>query len=250
MKNKLDANTLWSLVALMVALIATIATTREEPTIAPPIEVRSTIAASTPTKTPERAAWIVVIAFLRTTAFAEGVWPQPGAVDSYRTQALSWRQIPLDYAYKKHPYWTDGIIPCATVKGERVCSACTGAYQFHPDTYEKVRKEYRERPWFNDGDFSPRNQDLAAMYLMEERGIWAALSQGIKVSKNRVSVDRKAFSNALSKGASEWASFPRHEGDRDGALGQHAADSGRLWEFFSKQLKELQSQESHDGRGL
>ena len=241
MKNKPNAKTLWSLAALMTALIASIATTREEPTIAPPIEPRSTIAASTPTKAPERAAWIVVIAFLRTTAYAEGVWPQPGVVDSYRTQSLSWRQIPLDYAYKSHPYWTDKIIPCAMIKGRWVCSACTGAYQFHPDTYEAVRKRYRDRPWFNDGDFSPRNQDLAAMYLMEDVGIWDVLFRGVKVSGGRVSVDRSAFRNALAKGASTWASFPKYEGDRDGALGQHAADSSRLWEFFSKQLKELQA---------
>lgn len=180
------------------------------------------------------AGWKVVIAFLRTTAYAEGVWPKKG-INSYRTQSLSYRQIPLNYAYKDHPYWYDKIIPCS---GD-LCSACTGAYQWHPDTYRLVQKEFRDAFWFDDGKFSPRNQDLAAIYWMNKYGMWEALYKGLTINAGKVAVQRSSFEKTLLLGSGEWASFPRYNGDRDGALGQSAQSTDRLWTFFQKQLTQL-----------
>jgi muramidase (phage lysozyme) len=184
--------------------------------------------------TADEAGWRVVIAFLRTTAYAEGVWPKDG-INSYRTQALSYRQIPLDYAYKDHPYWHDRIIPC----DGKLCSACTGAYQFHPDTYRLVQKEFKNEFWFDDGEFSPRNQDLAAVYWMNKYGIWKALYVGLTVNSGKVTVRRSSFEKALLLGSGQWASFPRYDGDQIGGLGQSAKSTSSLWEFFQKQLTEL-----------
>lgn len=185
--------------------------------------------------TPEEAGWRVVIAFLRTTAYAEGVWPKEG-VNSYRTQSLSYRQIPLNYAYKDHPYWHDKIVPC---DGKGLCSACTGAYQWHPDTYRLVQQEFKNEFWFDDGAFSPRNQDLAAIYWMNKYGMWKALYKELTISGGKVVVQRSSFEKTLLLGSGEWASFPRYNGDRDGALGQSAQSTDRLWVFFQRQLAEL-----------
>lgn len=189
--------------------------------------------------TPEEAGWRVVIAFLRTTAYAEGVWPKEG-VNSYRTQTLSYRQIPLDYAYKDHPYWHDRIIPCVIQSnGKKLCSACTGAYQWHPDTYRLVQEEFKNEFWFDDGAFSPRNQDLAAIYWMNKYGMWKALYTGLAINNGKVLVQRSSFEKALLLGSDQWAPFPRYNGDRHGGLGQSAQPTDRLWTFFQKQLAEL-----------
>jgi muramidase (phage lysozyme) len=199
----------------------------------------SFLVAGTQKITADEAGWRVVIAFLRTTAYAEGVWPKEG-VNSYRTQTLSYRQIPLDYAYKDHPYWHDRIIPCVIQEdGKKLCSACTGAYQWHPDTYRLVRKEFKNEFWFNDGEFSPRNQDLAAIRWMNKYGMWKALYKGLTVNGGKIAVQRSSFEKTLLLGSGEWASFPRFNGDRHGALGQSAQGTDRLWVFFQKQLAEL-----------
>lgn len=174
----------------------------------------------------------IVFAYLRTIAKAEGTLPRPG-IDPYRTQALSYRQIPEEYAFRDHPYWTDRIIPCATIGGQRVCSACTGAYQFHPDTFDGVQRQYKDRYWFNDGNFSPANQDLAAMYLLERIGVWNVLA-----SKGGA-IDRTLFLKASSLTAKEWASFPVYDGDTAGAYGQGARSIDSLYTYFQEQVQEL-----------
>ena len=182
----------------------------------------------------DRASLIVTIAFLRTTAYAEGVVGIPG-VDPNRTQALSYRQIPLAYAFKDHPYWADRIIPCSG----SLCSACTGAYQFHPDTFDAVRLKHGKKFWYPEGAFSPANQDLAAIYLMGDVGVWNALNKGALVEGRKVKVLRSSFANALAKGAGQWASFPRSEADASGHYGQGSPGVEKLWKFFEKQVAEL-----------
>lgn len=180
----------------------------------------------------EGLSWSIVFAYLRTISKAEGTLPRPG-VDPYRTQALSYRQIPESYAFQDHPYWTDKIIPCAEIGGKRVCSACTGAYQFHPDTYDGVLREYKDRYWFNNGNFSPENQDFAAMYLLERIGVWKVLA-----SKGGV-VDREIFLKASPLTAKEWASFPTYDGDTAGHYGQGARSIDSLFDYFQQQVKGL-----------
>ena len=219
-------------IALMIAVSSGIAPDSIQ---APPLAslTSATLPSTVEPKDAEAIQWQVVVAFLRTTAYAEGVIGPN--LDPYRTQALSYRQIPRDYAFKQHPYWTDKIIPCSG----SLCSACTGTYQFHPDTYELVRKRHKRRYWFNDGDFSPRNQDLAAIYLMSDVGIWKVLFKDLKIINGKPVVERSSFAKALKNGSSEWASFPRFEDDAHGGLGQSAKSTASLWKEFSKQLTSL-----------
>jgi muramidase (phage lysozyme) len=185
----------------------------------------------------EVLGWRIVRAYIRTIAFAEGTW-HPGRqdIDAYRTQALSYRQIPLNYAFKDHPYWHDRIIPCATIGDQRLCSACTGALQWHPDTYDAVRSRWKDKFWFNDGAFSPRNQDLAGIYKLQELGVWQILFDGIDWPKAST-VRRSAFAQALAKSAPVWASLPRHEGDTAGHYGQGAGSIDQLYQMFQSQLE-------------
>jgi len=202
----------------------------------------STQSVISPSMPNEEIGWTIVRAYIRTIAFAEGTWyPGRKDIDAYRTQALSYRQIPLSYAFKDHPYWTDRIIPCTGVGSERLCSACTGALQWHPDTYAAVRDRWKTAFWFEDGKFSPRNQDLAGIYKLQELGIWNILYSGIDWKQSQVMVSRTAFSKALSQSASTWASLPRYEGDGSGYHGQGARSIDKLYPFF---LQQLRSQES------
>jgi muramidase (phage lysozyme) len=200
---------------------------------------KSAAAIVAPAMPDEVVGWRIVRAYIRTIAFAEGTWyPGRKDIDAYRTQALSYRQIPLHYAFRDHPYWHDKIIPCAELAVGRVCSACTGALQWHPDTYDAVRDRWKDAFWFDDGKFSPRNQDLAGIYKLQELGVWQTLYSGIDWKQKQVVVSRKAFAQALSQSAATWASLPRYEGDRAGYHGQGARDVDKLYALFRQQLKE------------
>jgi muramidase (phage lysozyme) len=192
------------------------------------------------TRTPishEVVGWRIVRAYIRTIAFAEGTWyPGRQDIDAYRTQALSYRQIPTRYAFADHPYWHDKIIPCTTIDGQRLCSACTGALQWHPDTYDAVRSRWKDKFWFDDGAFSPRNQDLAGIYKLQELGVWQILFDGIDW-ENAATVKRSAFAQALAKSAPVWASLPRHEADTAGHYGQGARSIDQLYAMFKSQLE-------------
>ena len=200
-------------------------------------KVAPSVAAEVPGNDRERIAWIVVVAMLRTTAYAEGTWGK-GAV-AYRTQ-YSYRIVPESYAFKRHPYWTDGVIPCATgPRGERLCSAASGTYQFMPDTWNPLRARHKNRFWYPGDEFSPLNQDLGVIYLMEDVGLWPLLVEGLVIRDGKPVVSRESFARAVSKAAPTWASFPRHEHDDNGALGQSSKRVAPLWAFFQKQIKEL-----------
>ena len=180
----------------------------------------------------DRILWIVVIAMLRTTAYAEGTWGK--GKDAYRTQ-FSFRQVPESYAYKKHPYDTDGVIPC-----DGLCSAASGTYQFMPDTWNGVRHiKHKARFWYPEDEFSPRNQDLGAIYLMSDIYLWPILFKGLMVKNGKPVVLRDSFARALSQAAPTWASFPRYEHDDTGAHGQGAKRVTVLWAFFQKQIEAL-----------
>jgi muramidase (phage lysozyme) len=237
MSTKTGLNWFWAIASGAVVGMAGLYILPMQPT--PPRPTSKIIAPAMPN---EVIGWQIVRAYIRTIAFAEGTWyPGRKDIDAYRTQALSYRQIPLHYAFKDHPYWHDKIIPCATIGDRRVCSACTGALQWHPDTYDAVRKRWQDAFWFDDGIFSPRNQDLAGIYKLQELGVWQTLYSGIDwQQKTQVVVSRKAFAQALSKSAATWASLPRYEGDKAGYHGQGARDIDKLYALFQQQLKEAQ----------
>ena len=143
-------------------------------------------------------------ALLNTIRYAEGTWKQ--GHEGYRTLYGGGRFSSL----AKHP---DVVV----VKS--YASAAAGAYQFLPGTWREAANKLSLR------SFKPHNQDQAALYLIDRRGV---LDQ----------VDRKGLTRevmaVLSK---EWASFPSHNGLS--AYGQPVKKATELANFYANNLKQL-----------
>ena len=148
--------------------------------------------------TPQRRA------LLNTIRYAEGTWKQ--GHEGYRTLYGGGRFSSL----AKHP---DVVVV------KRYASAAAGAYQFLPGTWKEAANKLSLR------SFKPHNQDQAALYLIDRRGV---LDQ----------VDRKGLTRevmaVLSK---EWASFPSHNGLS--AYGQPVKKATELANFYANNLKQL-----------
>ena len=148
--------------------------------------------------TPQRRA------LLNTIRYAEGTWKQ--GHEGYRTLYGGGRFSSL----AKHP---------EVVVVKRYASAAAGAYQFLPGTWREAANKLSLR------SFKPHNQDQAALYLIDRRGV---LDQ----------VDRKGLTRevmaVLSK---EWASFPSHNGLS--AYGQPVKKATELANFYANNLKQL-----------
>lgn len=95
-------------------------------------------------------------------------------------------------------------------------SSAAGRYQFLNTTWRGLGMK----------DFSPRSQDLAAIKLMQRRGMIAPLLRG-------------DFNGAIHKGAPEWASLPTASG---GSFygGQGAKSLSSLRSVYAKALKHYQ----------
>ena len=143
-------------------------------------------------------------ALLNTIRYAEGTWKQ--GHEGYRTLYGGGRFSSL----AKHP---------EVVVVKRYTSAAAGAYQFLPGTWKEAANKLSLR------SFKPHNQDQAALYLIDRRGV---LDQ----------VDRKGLTRevmaVLSK---EWASFPSHNGLS--AYGQPVKKATELANFYANNLKQL-----------
>ena len=143
-------------------------------------------------------------ALLNTIRYAEGTWQQGN--EGYRTLYGGGRFSSL----AKHP---DVVVV------KRYASAAAGAYQFLPGTWREAANKLSLR------SFKPHNQDQAALYLIDRRGV---LDQ----------VDRKGLTRevmaVLSK---EWASFPSHNGLS--AYGQPVKKATELANFYANNLKQL-----------
>ncbi|QNG30078.1 glycoside hydrolase family 104 protein [Synechococcus sp. LTW-R] len=143
-------------------------------------------------------------ALLNTIRYAEGTWKQ--GHEGYRTLYGGGRFSSL----AKHP---DVVVV------KRYASAAAGAYQFLPGTWREAATKLSLR------SFKPHNQDQAALYLIDRRGV---LDQ----------VDRKGLTRevmaVLSK---EWASFPSHNGLS--AYGQPVKKATELANFYANNLKQL-----------
>ena len=143
-------------------------------------------------------------ALLNTIRYAEGTWKQ--GHEGYRTLYGGGRFSSL----AKHP---DVVVV------KRYASAAAGAYQFLPGTWREAANKLSLR------SFKPHNQDQAALYLIDRRGV---LDQ----------VDRKGLTRevmaVLSK---EWASFPSHNGLS--AYGQPVKKATELANFYANNLKQL-----------
>ena len=142
-------------------------------------------------------------ALLATIRYAEGTWIG-GRIDGYRVLYGGGRFKSL----ARHPE--------ITVR-RRYTSAAAGAYQFLPGTWRLASRKLGLR------DFGPRSQDMAALYLVEKRGVLAKL-------------DRQGLSAAvLDRLAREWASLPTTAGHS--YYGQPVKTRHELQAFYASQLQ-------------
>ena len=143
-------------------------------------------------------------ALLNTIRYAEGTWKQ--GYNGYRTLYGGGRFSSM----AKHP---DVVVV------KHYASAAAGAYQFLPGTWREAANKLSLR------SFKPHNQDQAALYLIDRRGV---LDQ---VDRHGLTRDVMAV---LSK---EWASFPSHNGLS--AYGQPVKKATELANFYENNLKQL-----------
>ena len=86
-------------------------------------------------------------------------------------------------------YNSDFKVPFKETNGRTNYTSAQGAYQFINPTWERVARV------LGLTDFSPRSQDIAALYLMYENGSLADVQKG-------------DFAAALNKDGKTWASLP------------------------------------------
>ena len=151
--------------------------------------------------TPERKA------LLNTIRFAEGTWKQGN--DGYRTLYGG----STFEGFEKHP---------ERVIVKRYTSAAAGAYQFLPRTWAMAARK------LGLGDFGPRNQDQAALYLIERRDALDETDAG------------ELTPQLLAKLAPEWASLPTLS--KTSYYGQPVKKAKDLQEFYEDNLEQLRRQ--------
>ena len=148
--------------------------------------------------TPQRRA------LLNTIRYAEGTWKQGQA--GYRTLYGGGQFNNLE----RHPERT-------VVK--RYTSAAAGAYQFLPTTWREAATKLELE------SFNPQNQDQAALYLIDRRGILE-------------DIDRQGLTReSMAVLAKEWASFPNLAGHS--AYGQPVKQADSLERFYRSNLQRL-----------
>ena len=146
-------------------------------------------------------------ALLNTIRFAEGTWKQGS--EGYRTLYGGGRFSSLE----RHP---------ETVVVKRYTSAAAGAYQFLPGTWREAANKLQLE------SFHPANQDQAALYLVDRRGV---LNQ----------IDQQGLTReAMAVLAREWASFPNLAGRS--AYGQPVKQAEDLERFYRSNLQTLSDQ--------
>ena len=163
----------------------------------PPAQPAQRSSATAYAITPERRA------LLDTIRFAEGTW-KGGSVTGYRVLYGGG----LFASLERHPEVT---------VHRRYSSAAAGAYQFLPATWREASRKLALR------DFSPANQDQAALYLVERRGALQA-------------VDRSGLGSAvLARLSREWASLPASHGGSH--YGQPVKSREELISFYATALQ-------------
>ena len=153
-------------------------------------------------------------ALLATIRYAEGTWTN-GSARGYQLLYGGGHFSSLS----RHPQ--------ITVR-RRYVSAAAGAYQFLPPTWNRVARRLGLR------DFGPRNQDMAALYLVERRGVLATL-------------DREGLNGrVLDRLAREWASLPNRQGAS--VYGQPVKTAQELQQFYASSLQRAISQPDSIGQ--
>ena len=146
-------------------------------------------------------------ALLNTIRFAEGTWKQ--GREGYRTLYGGGRFNSLE----RHP---------EVVVVKRYRSAAAGAYQFLPGTWREAATKLQLE------SFRPADQDQAALYLVDRRGV---LEQ----------IDQKGLTReSMAVLAREWASFPNLAGSS--AYGQPVKQAEDLERFYRSNLETLSNQ--------
>jgi muramidase (phage lysozyme) len=143
-----------------------------------------------------------VRSLLDTIRYAEGTPGEAG----YRTQFTGVQFDPNKKGWV-HPRQVKG-----SSSGYR--SDAAGAYQFLSPTWDGVQKE------LGLSDFSPRNQDIAALRLIERRG---ALDPFLKGAK---------FGEIMNRLSPEWASLPTNQGKS--YYGQPVKKLGDLYNYYEQ----------------
>lgn len=157
--------------------------------------------------TPERKA------LLNTIRYAEGTWRDGEAV-GYR---VLYGGDTFD-SFEKHP---------ERVIVKRYTSAAAGAYQFLPRTWSMAAAK------LGLGDFGPRNQDQAALFLIERRKALTEADAG------------KLTPQLLAKLAPEWASLPTLAAKS--YYGQPVKKAKDLQRFYQRNLESLRRQANGSG---
>jgi muramidase (phage lysozyme) len=139
---------------------------------------------------------------LDTIRYAEGTPGEAG----YRTQFTGVQFDPNKKGWA-HPRQVKG-----SSSGYR--SDAAGAYQFLSPTWDGVQKE------LGLSDFSPKNQDIAALRLIERRG---ALDPFLKGAK---------FGEIMNRLSPEWASLPTNQGKS--YYGQPVKKLGDLYNYYEQ----------------
>ena len=116
-------------------------------------------------------------AFLRTIRYAEGT----SGANGYKTMYGGG----LFQSYADHPR----IVKCYNTSNGKLCSDAAGAYQFLSTTWDGLKSKLKL------ADFSPINQDAAAIQKIYERGALDYVVSG-------------QFALAIDKCKEEWASLP------------------------------------------
>jgi len=125
-----------------------------------------------------------VQAFLRAIRFAEGT----DGANGYSIMFGGTRSNPkLFSGFDIHP----NVKNCIGTAPNQLCSTAAGAYQFLFSTWSYLNT----RLFAGRGDFSPANQDLAAVELIREKGALQDVIDG-------------KFALAVAKVNKVWASLP------------------------------------------
>jgi lysozyme len=153
-------------------------------------------------------------ALLNTIRYAEGTWNQ--GREGYRTLYGGGRFASL----ARHP---------EIVVVKRYTSAAAGAYQFLPGTWKEASRKLQLV------SFHPENQDQAALYLVDRRGVLEE-------------IDRQGLTpSAMAVLAKEWASFPTLSGRS--AYGQPVKQAEELERFYQANLVSASRSTNGEGEG-
>lgn len=112
--------------------------------------------------------------------------------------------------------------PDKVIKSGGYSSAAAGGYQYLPGTWQGAAKA------LGLSDFSPKSQDLGALYLIDRRG---GLDPFLKGEK---------FGTVINKLAPEWASLPTSGGGS--YYGQPSKPLGDLYKYYEQQKQQLAGQ--------